>query len=78
MQQFNYMMLSRLQMDCNAFLGTGNSRNNNNHLWGLNIQDHIKEMFKQWDIIKDKPEWISLKDINNYKKDMLNLKNEVK
>lgn len=40
--KFNYMLLSRLQMDCKFYLGFGNKQAN--RLWADNEQDHINKM----------------------------------
>lgn len=67
--EYDYMMLSRLQQDNEYFLNAGNGSERN--LWAGNVKDQIKEMKKLWKKIKDKPEWITLKDIEKYEKDML-------
>ena len=65
---FNYQMLSRLQSDCDYFLGAGNGSERN--LWAGNVADQIKEMKKLFNKLKEKPEWLSMKDIQKYEKDM--------
>ena len=69
--EFNYRMLGRLESDCKYFLGAGNGSERN--LWAGNVKDQIKEMKKIFNAISDehKPEWISLKDIEKYEKEML-------
>jgi hypothetical protein len=69
-ETFNYQMLSRLKHDCEYFLNCG--KRNEKHLWGLNVKDHITEMYRQWNMLPVKPEWISLKDIQEYEKEMQN------
>ena len=66
--EFNYMMLSRLESDCKYFLGAGGGSERS--LWAGNVKDQIKEMKRLWNIIKIKPEWLSLNDIKNYEKKM--------
>lgn len=67
--KFNYMMLDRLKQDCEYFLGFGNR--NEKQLWAGNVQDQIAEMRKIYDKLPEKPEWISLEDIDNYERQML-------
>lgn len=73
--QHTYMMLGRLQMDCEYFLNWGNRAEK--HLWGLNVPDHIAEMKKLWNSLPAdaKPEWLTMEQIESYEKDMLNPKN---
>ena len=69
-QQFDYMMLGRLQQDCEYFLGNG--RGHEKHLHYGNIVEHIEEMKKLWDKLNIKPEWLSYEDILDYEEKMLN------
>ena len=65
----SYMMLSRLQQDNDYFLGSPEP--SEKVLWAGNVKDQIKEMEKLYKSLKDKPEWLSDKDIAKYKKDMM-------
>lgn len=68
--KFEYMMLSRLEMDCKYFLGNGNK--SKRHLRDGSITSHIeymKELYNKFPQDK-KPEWITLDDIANYEKEM--------
>ena len=69
-RKFNYMMLSRLQQDCDYYLGYGNR--NEKYLWALNVDDHIKEMKKIYNdfSIDKKPEWLTYDDILEYEDKM--------
>lgn len=67
---FNYQLLGRLKGDCEYFLGHGNR--NEKHLWALNIRDHIAEMYKIYDNLPEKPDWISREEIDSYKERMEN------
>ena len=69
-KQFDYMMLSRLQQDCNYYLGNGNR--NEKHLWALNVEDHIKEMKKIYNGFSSdkKPEWLTYDEILEYEEKM--------
>lgn len=68
---FNYMMLSRLQMDCKYYLGYGNR--NIKHLWGDTVEEHIAYMKELYNGFSEdeKPEWITLDDIENYEQEMM-------
>ena len=68
--EFNFQLLGRLQQDCEYFLGNGHGSEKG--LWAGNVKDQISKMKELWKILKDKPEWISMKDIENYEKKMLN------
>ena len=67
---FNYQLLSRLQLDCDYFLGNGNR--NESRLWAGNIDAQIDKMRELLDGFEEseKPEWISKDDIDNYEKSM--------
>ncbi len=69
-QQHQYMMLSRLQSDCEYFLGNGKGSERN--LYYKNVEEHISEMKNLWNQLVVKPEWLSLEDINEYEDKMLN------
>ena len=69
MSRFNYMMLSRLQMDCDYYLGNG--QRHEKHLWAGNPIDQIKEMKDIYNKLDEKPEWLTLEQINDYEKQML-------
>ena len=68
--KFKYMLLDRLKQDCEYFLGNGNGAEK--HLWAGNIDDQIKLMKDLYNSFSDnqKPEWISIEDIDNYEKQM--------
>ena len=68
--KFKYMLLDRLKQDCEYFLGSGNGAEK--HLWAGNIDDQIKLMKDLYNSFSDnqKPEWIFIKDIDNYEKQM--------
>lgn len=66
--EFEYMMLSRLQSDCEYFLNYG--RRHENILWAGNVEDQITEMKRLYDIVPEKPEWLALEQIEKYAKDM--------
>lgn len=65
---FRYMMLDRLKTDCNYFLGNGNR--NEKHLWAGDVDKQIKLMKDLYNSFEEKPEWISMEDIENFEKQM--------
>ena len=69
------MLLARLKQDCEYFLGNGNG--SERHLWAGNIDEQIDKMKELYNSFADeeKPEWITMKDIDNYEKKMKALKN---
>ena len=64
--EYRYMLLDRLRSDCEYFLGNGNR--NEKHLWAGSVDAQINEMKKIWNSLKEKPEWLTMEDINNYEK----------
>lgn len=71
-----YRLLGRLVADCNYFLGYGNGYEG--HLWAGNVKDQIAKMKELWNSLplSDKPEWLSLEDIQEYETKMSILKAE--
>ena len=61
-KRFDYMMLGRLQSDCEYFLGTRIRRRNANEI--------ITQMKEIWHSFteEEKPEWITLEKIESYEK----------
>ena len=59
-------MLSRLKMDCDYYLGTYGCTS----LWGVTIQKHIAEMRRLYDFVPEKPEWLTIEDIDEYERRM--------
>ena len=66
--RFQYMMLGRLQTDCDYFLGNGNRSENNLHF--PTVEEHIQGMKDIWTELENKPEWLSMEDIENYERQM--------
>lgn len=66
--KFLYQMLSRLESDCKYFLGNGNGYEK--HLWTKNIDNQILAMKEIYNKLKEKPEWLTLEQINCYEKEM--------
>lgn len=55
-------LLSRLKSDCDYVLNYGGVRN----LWGKTIDGHVGAMRFYWNFLKDKPDWLTLADIDDY------------
>lgn len=68
-QKSEYMLLDRLQMDCNYYLGAGNR--NSKHLWAGTPKEQIEKMKELYSKLVVKPEWLSEKNISDYEKAML-------
>ena len=76
--EYNYMLLDRLKQDCEYFLGNGNG--NVDTLWAKDIDEQIAKMKELYNSFADdeKPEWITIEDINNYEKKMKKYSKEKK
>ena len=74
--EYRYMLLDRLKQDCEYFLGNGNG-NAEHSLWAKDIDEQIDKMKELYNSFTDdqKPEWITMEDIDNYQKKMKELKN---
>lgn len=69
--RFRYMMLSRLQSDCKYVLGA--AKGDTRHLWVKDdIKTHCALMRELYKSLPEEPDWVSLEDIDNYEKEMLN------
>ena len=68
--KFEYMMLSRLQGDCDYFLGHGNRHLK--ILYGDSVAGHIAYMKQIWSSFPDdaKPEWLLWEQLLEYEKKM--------
>jgi hypothetical protein len=66
---FNYQLLARLKQDCDYYLGFGGRHKN--HLWAQDEAEQIQKMKELYAGFRDKPEWISLADIEKYEAAML-------
>ena len=68
--QHNYMLLGRMQQDCEYFLGCSNGCEK--HLWAGNVEEQIAYMKNLWNEFPEdkKPEWLSFEKILDYEKQM--------
>ena len=67
---FRYKLLSRMQQDCEYYLGNGNR--NTKHLWALEEVEHIKNMVSLYNSFsfEDKPEWLTIEQLDNFSKEL--------
>lgn len=68
-REMDYMLLGRMRSDCNYFLGNGNGYEG--HLWGGSVEAICGEMERLWNSLKEKPEWLTLEQIKNYRREMM-------
>jgi hypothetical protein len=68
-KEFDYMLLGRLQQDCDYYLGNGNRSPKS--LWAESEEGQIAKMKELYNKMDEKPEWISMEDINAYELAML-------
>lgn len=61
--------MGRLQLDCGRFLSTHFLRD----LYYHDPKRHAEEMRKLYNSMSKKPDWITLEDIDDYEKLMLNI-----
>ena len=73
-REFDYMMLDRMRSDCNYFLGNGNGYEG--HLWGGSVEKICDEMERIWNSFTEdeKPEWLTMEQIKEYRKKMMEVK----
>lgn len=68
---FRYRLLARLKQDCEYYLGAGDKFDG--HLWSGNPEQQIKDMRALYESFPDadKPEWITLQQIESYQDRMI-------
>lgn len=66
---FNYQLLARLQQDCEYYLGFG--ARHKKHLWAQDEAEQIQKMKELYAALPEKPEWITLADIEKYEAEMV-------
>ena len=64
--KFRYMLLGRMQTDCDYYLGNGHR--NPKFLWALDEQKQIKDMISLYRSFPEheKPEWLTVEQMNDY------------
>lgn len=63
------MLLDRMRSDCNYFLGNGNGYEG--HLLGGSVEVICDEMERIWNSLEEKPEWLTLEQIKEYRAKMM-------
>ena len=66
--EHEYLLLSRLKADCDYFLGAGGRAEK--HLWAGNVSGQIAKMRELYDTLPEKPEWLTMEDIDRYESQM--------
>lgn len=64
-KKFRYMMLSRMQSDCESYIYNGF-----NHIWACDETKQITLMLALWYSLPVSPEWLTLERIYEYAKQM--------
>ena len=67
--EFMYRRLSVLKSDCDYFLGAG-GRNEKHLSEGGSIEKQIAKMRELYDAVSQKPEWLTVEDIDRYEQRM--------
>lgn len=67
--RFDYQLLSRLQQDCEYYLGFGHRAKK--HLWAGDEAEQIAKMKEIYEALPEKPEWLTLERIADYEAAML-------
>lgn len=77
--EYKYMLLDRLKQDCKYFLGNGNG-NAKHSLWAKDIDEQIEKMKEIYNSFseEEKPDWITLEDIDNFEKRMKEYNKDIK
>ena len=60
----SYQLLSRLKADCYYFLDAGGRAEK--HLWAGNVDAQIAKMRELYTALPEKPEWLTMEDIDRY------------
>ena len=59
-----YRLVGRLKADCDYFLGAGGRAEK--HLWAGNVREQIAKMRELYVLLPEKPEWLTMEDIDRY------------
>ena len=72
--ELDFRMLARLKMDCDYFLGFGYGHEG--HLCHGTVEKQCDEMEKIWNTLpeNEKPEWLTMEEIKEYRTKMLSLR----
>lgn len=64
----DYMLLDRLKMDCDYYLGYGNRAEK--YLWAGDAESQISKMRELYAVLPEKPEWLTAEQIDEYEQRM--------
>lgn len=67
--RFNYMLLDRMRQDCDYYLRNG-GKNAAHSLWAQDEQKQIDKMRELYNVVPEKPEWLTLEQIDEYARKM--------
>lgn len=82
---FEYMLLDRLKGDCDYFLGAcaeaaargdGTIAGAERQLWAGSVESQIAKMRELFDMVPEKPEWLTEEDIDRYEAEMRGLRDK--
>lgn len=62
--KFKYMLLSRLEQDCEYWLGFG--KKSDKHLWAGSPAAQIEKMKELYGELPEAPDWLTMAQINEY------------
>lgn len=72
--KYQYMLLGRMQMDCKYYISNKDKVNDlegiSKHLWAGTPEKQIEYMKAIWNNLEEKPEWLSMEDIEKFEKEM--------
>lgn len=63
--EFEYQLLDRLRTDCEYFIGNGNR--NEKDLWAGDVLSQIKKMIELYELVPEKPVWLTEDEIKTYR-----------
>ena len=68
---YKYMLLDRMKMDCDYYLRNGNRLKK--YLWAEDEKEHIENMKAVWNSFpaNRKPEWLTMGQIEDYERQMI-------
>lgn len=73
-EEYLYQLLDRLKSDCDYYLNNGNR--DESVLWAGNVKDQLEMMKEVYNSLNEKPDWITMDDIEAYNKKMTQNVNE--
>lgn len=68
-EAYDYQLLGRLKQDCITSIEKGSV----DHLWGVTVEAHIAKMRELYAKVPEKPDWLSVEDIDYYEEELMKL-----